>query len=129
MFQLTLDVVIYRCQVCTRFCSILFYIFFPLSLHPLYISLYIKIKCYFFALQFLGVWYAIQKTSTASSCVIYNITETNEPGEFHIEQVSQHFALGLIKHDYSYTGVLRVADKDLPSKMTVNYPLSKIFFP
>jgi apolipoprotein D and lipocalin family protein len=74
--------------------------------------------------QFLGVWYAIQKTSTASSCVIYNITETNEPDEYLIEQVSQHFALGLVKHDYSYTGTLRVQDKDLPSKMTVKFPLN-----
>lgn len=83
---------------------------------------------FFTFFQFLGVWYAIQKTSTASSCVIYNITETNEPGEYHIEQVSQHFALGLIKHDYSYTGVLRTVDKDLPSKMSVKFPLSKYFF-
>uniref|UniRef100_A0A336L2W5 CSON004009 protein n=1 Tax=Culicoides sonorensis TaxID=179676 RepID=A0A336L2W5_CULSO len=76
--------------------------------------------------QFLGIWYAIQKTTTASTCIIYNITESDEPGEFNIEQVSQHFALGLtpLKHEYSYTGTLRVVDKDLPAKMSVKYPLS-----
>lgn len=77
-------------------------------------------------LQFLGIWYAVQKTTTASTCIIYNITESDEPGEYNIEQVSQHFALGLtpLKHAYSYTGTLKVIDRDLPAKMSVKYPLS-----
>lgn len=76
--------------------------------------------------QFLGIWYAVQKTTTASTCIIYNITESDEPGEYNIEQVSQHFALGLtpLKHAYSYTGTLKVIDRDLPAKMSVKYPLS-----
>lgn len=78
-------------------------------------------------IQFLGVWYAIQKTTTASTCLIYNVTRGDEPGEFFIEQTSQNFALGLtpLKHEYSYTGVLSVPDQDIPAKMRVKFPLSK----
>lgn len=77
----------------------------------------------------MGIWYAIQKTSTASSCLIYNITRGEEPGEYFIEQTSQHFALGLtpLKHEYSYTGQLSVPIPELPSKMKVKFPLSKFF--
>lgn len=68
----------------------------------------------------------MQKTSTASSCVVYNITLGAEPGDYRIEQTSQHFAIGLtpIKHEYSYTGELRTPDRDVPAKMSVNFPLS-----
>lgn len=78
-------------------------------------------------IQFLGVWYAIQKTTTASTCLIYNVTRGEEPGEYFIEQTSQNFALGLtpLKHEYSYTGVLSVPDQDIPAKMRVKFPLSK----
>ena len=50
----------------------------------------------------LGVWYVIQKTSTASHCITYNFTRTDEPGTYQLEQLSQHFILGLtpLKHDY-----------------------------
>lgn len=90
--------------------------------------------CSILYFQFLGIWYAIQKTSTASSCLIYNITLGEEPGEYKIEQTSQHFALGLtpLKHEYSYTGELTVPDKDVPAKMKVRFPLSEFrhpFFP
>jgi len=76
--------------------------------------------------QFLGIWYAIQKTSTASSCLIYNITRGDEPGEYRIEQTSQHFALGLtpLKHEYSYTGQITVPDNDVSAKMKVKFPLN-----
>lgn len=76
--------------------------------------------------QFLGIWYAIQKTSTASSCLIYNITRDVDTNNFKIEQTSQHFALGLtpLKHEYSYTGELSVPDRDVPAKMKVRFPLS-----
>lgn len=81
------------------------------------------------SLQFLGIWFAIQKTSTASSCLIYNVTRGEEPGDYFIEQVSQHFALGLtpLKHEYSYTGQLSIPIPELPSKMKVKFPLSEYF--
>uniref|UniRef100_A0A2M4ABX3 Apolipoprotein D n=2 Tax=Anopheles triannulatus TaxID=58253 RepID=A0A2M4ABX3_9DIPT len=77
--------------------------------------------------QFLGIWYVIQKTGTAATCVIYNITKNVEtPDEYFIEQVSQKAALSLapIKHEYSYTGKLTVTDRDVPARMTVRFPLS-----
>jgi apolipoprotein D and lipocalin family protein len=76
--------------------------------------------------KFLGIWYAVQKTTTASSCVIYNITTGDEPGEYLIQQVSQNFLLGLapLKHKYSYTGVLEKTDEEVPAKMKVKFPLS-----
>lgn len=79
--------------------------------------------------QFLGIWYAIQKTSTASTCLIYNVTRGEEPGEYFIEQTSQHFALGLtpLKHEYSYTGQLSAPIPELPAKLRVKFPLSKFF--
>jgi len=78
--------------------------------------------------RFLGLWYAIQKTSTASTCLVYNVTRGEEPGEYFIEQVSQHFALGLtpLKHEYSYTGQLSVPIPELPAKMRVKFPLNPI---
>lgn len=76
--------------------------------------------------QFLGIWYAVQKTSTASTCLVYNITRGEEPGEYFLEQTSQHFALGLtpLKHEYSYTGQISVPDTDIPAKMKVSFPLN-----
>lgn len=52
----------------------------------------------------------------------------DEPGEYRIEQTSQHFALGLtpLKHEYSYTGEISVPDPDVPGKMRVKFPLSKL---
>lgn len=79
----------------------------------------------FASLQFLGVWYAIQKTSTASECVIYNISQV-EPGQYLIQQLSQDYLIGLapVSHRYSYTGELEVKDNDVPAKMTVKFPLN-----
>lgn len=76
-------------------------------------------------MQFLGIWYAIQKTSTASECVIYNISQV-EPGQYLIQQLSQDYLLGLapVSHRYSYTGELEVKDNDVPAKMTVRFPLN-----
>jgi len=75
--------------------------------------------------KFLGVWYAIQKTSTASECVIYNISQV-EPGQYLIQQLSQDYLIGLapVAHRYSYTGELEVKDNDVPAKMTVKFPLN-----
>lgn len=58
---------------------------------------------------------------------MYNITRGEEPGEYVIEQTSQHFALGLtpLKHEYSYTGQISVPDPDIPAKMRVRFPLSE----
>lgn len=71
------------------------------------------------------MWYAIQKTSTASECVIYNISQV-EPGQYLIQQLSQDYLLGLapVAHRYSYTGELEVKDSDIPAKMTVKFPLN-----
>ncbi|XP_046964382.1 apolipoprotein D-like [Vanessa cardui] len=76
--------------------------------------------------QMLGLWYVIQKTSTASHCITYNFTKTDEPGTYQLEQLSQHFILGLtpLKHDYRYTGILTVPDKAVPARMKVQFPLS-----
>lgn len=76
--------------------------------------------------KFLGIWYAVQKTSTASSCLIYNITRGSEPGEYKIHQTSQHLILGLtpLKHNYSYTGDITVPDNDIPAKMKIKFPLN-----
>ncbi|XP_037292807.1 apolipoprotein D-like [Manduca sexta] len=76
--------------------------------------------------KMLGVWYVIQKTSTASHCITYNFTKSEEPGKYNLEQVSQHFILGLtpLKHDYRYSGVLSVPDPSVPARMKVRFPLS-----
>ncbi|KAL3270570.1 hypothetical protein HHI36_021107 [Cryptolaemus montrouzieri] len=76
--------------------------------------------------KMLGIWYAIEKTDTASTCVVYNFTQTDEPNEYELVQTSQHFILKYtpIKHIYRYTGKLTVPDLSVPSKMSVNFPLS-----
>ncbi|XP_068623489.1 apolipoprotein D-like [Battus philenor] len=76
--------------------------------------------------KMLGLWYVIQKTSTASHCITYNFSRTDEPGKFEIEQVSQHFILGLtpLDHDYRYKGILTVPDPAVPARMKVRFPLS-----
>lgn len=77
-------------------------------------------------LQFLGIWYVIQKTSTASTCIVYNYTKTDEPYVYSLEQTSQHFVLGLtpLEHTYKYTGSLTVPDPSVPAKMRATFPLS-----
>lgn len=76
--------------------------------------------------KFLGIWYVIQKTSTASSCITYNFTKTAEPMKYELEQVSQHFILGLtpLHHEYKYKGELTVPDSSTPARMRVQFPLS-----
>ncbi|XP_066144764.1 apolipoprotein D-like [Euwallacea fornicatus] len=76
--------------------------------------------------KMLGIWYVIEKTSTASSCIMYNISKTDEPGEYQVEEISQHFLLALtpLKHGYHYTGTLKVPDSAVPARMTVKFPLS-----
>lgn len=68
----------------------------------------------------------IQKTSTGSTCLYYNITKGEEPGEYHIEQVSKHVVLGItpLKHIYKYTGTLTRPDPTVPAKFEVKFPLS-----
>ncbi|KAL4711839.1 hypothetical protein ACJJTC_006008 [Scirpophaga incertulas] len=81
--------------------------------------------------RMLGLWYVIQKTSTASHCITYNFSRTDEPYKYQLEQESQHFILGLtpLKHDYRYTGILTVPDLAVPARMKVRFPLSKIVQP
>lgn len=76
--------------------------------------------------RFLGIWYVIQKTSTASKCITYNYTRGDEPGEYVITQDSDIPILGLtaLKHEYHYTGALSVPEPSVPSRMTVRFPLS-----
>jgi len=75
--------------------------------------------------KFLGVWFAIQKTSTASECVVYNISQV-EPGQYLIQQLSQDYLIGLapVLHRYSYTGELDVKDVDVPAKLIAKFPLN-----
>ncbi|XP_019876691.2 apolipoprotein D [Aethina tumida] len=76
--------------------------------------------------KMLGIWYVIQKTSTASSCILYNFTRTDEPGVYQVEETSQHFLLSLtpLKHGYHYRGTLKVLDESIPARMSVKFPLS-----
>ncbi|XP_046405552.1 apolipoprotein D-like [Ischnura elegans] len=76
--------------------------------------------------KFLGKWYVIQKTSTASKCIYYNFTTGEEPGEYRVIQASEHFLLGLtnVDHAYVYTGALRMKNHTNPADMTVRFPLS-----
>ncbi|XP_011301836.1 apolipoprotein D [Fopius arisanus] len=76
--------------------------------------------------RFLGTWYVIQKTSTASKCISYNYTRGDEPGEYIITQDSNHPVLGLtpLKHEYHYTGELTVPEPSTPGRMKVRFPLS-----
>ncbi|XP_050312445.1 apolipoprotein D-like isoform X2 [Anthonomus grandis grandis] len=76
--------------------------------------------------RMLGIWYVMEKTSTASSCIVYNITKSDEPDEYKIEEISQHFLLALtpLKHGYHYKGTLKVPDRGIPARMTVSFPLS-----
>lgn len=74
----------------------------------------------------------IQKTSTGSRCLVYNITRTPEAqgeahGQFRIEQISEHLLLGLtsVDHKYRYTGLLHVnPGATTNANMTVHFPLS-----
>ncbi|XP_011503496.1 PREDICTED: apolipoprotein D-like [Ceratosolen solmsi marchali] len=76
--------------------------------------------------KFLGEWYVIQKTSTASKCISYNYTRGEEPGEYIITQDSDIPILGLtsLKHEYHYTGTLTVPYPSVPAHMSVRFPLS-----
>ncbi|XP_076231427.1 apolipoprotein D [Calliopsis andreniformis] len=76
--------------------------------------------------RFLGVWYVIQKTTTASKCITYNYTRGEEPGEFILTQDSDHPILGLtpLKHEYHYTGELTVPEPSTSARMQVRFPLS-----
>ncbi|CAG2059420.1 unnamed protein product [Timema podura] len=76
--------------------------------------------------KFLGKWYVIQKTSTGSRCLINNYTQGSGERNYTLEQISEHFLLGLtsVDHQYRYVGLLSVPDPNSPAKMTVRFPLS-----
>lgn len=71
--------------------------------------------------QFLGLWYVIQKTSTSSKCLIYNITQGDEPSQYRIEQTNPIPGVG---KPYHYTGELSVPIPSVPAKMTAKFPLN-----
>uniref|UniRef100_A0A8D8TZ32 Apolipoprotein D n=1 Tax=Cacopsylla melanoneura TaxID=428564 RepID=A0A8D8TZ32_9HEMI len=72
--------------------------------------------------QFLGLWYVIQKTSTSSKCLIYNITQSpDEPSVYRIEQTNPIPGVG---KPYHYTGELTVPIPSVPAKMTAKFPLT-----
>lgn len=72
-------------------------------LYILYKQKYFYFKLFFYSFivnqkfQFLGIWYVIQKTSTASKCITYNYTRGEEPGEYILKQDSDHPVLSKIK--------------------------------
>lgn len=76
--------------------------------------------------KFLGIWYVIQKTSTASKCITYNYTRGEEPGEYILKQDSDHPVLSLtsLKNEYHYTGELTIPNPSTPALMKVRFPLS-----
>lgn len=76
--------------------------------------------------KFLGLWYVMQKTETASKCIVYNYTRRDNPGEYTISQHSNHPILGLtpLKHQYHYIGELSVPDSAVAARMRVHFPLS-----
>ncbi|KAJ6646755.1 UBX domain-containing protein 1, partial [Pseudolycoriella hygida] len=73
--------------------------------------------------KFLGRWYAIEKTSTESSCLIYNFKKDVEEGEFLLEQTSERYPTSLnISYIFDYTGYLKAGKNS--SKMVINFPLN-----
>lgn len=74
-------------------------------------------------IKFLGRWYAMQKTTTEYSCLIYDFKEGTRPGEYYLEQTSERYPTNLnISYVFDYTGKIR-ADKN-SSTMTIHFPLS-----
>ncbi|XP_050442835.1 apolipoprotein D-like [Adelges cooleyi] len=74
--------------------------------------------------KFLGPWYAVQKTSTSSRCMVYNFTNTQEPNTYKLEQISENSIINVAKsNNYHYIGNLK-ADSSLPSRMSVSFPLN-----
>lgn len=53
--------------------------------------------------------------------------DVENPGQYKIEQISEHFLLGLTSYDhkYHYTGDLSIPTKSTPAAMRVVFPLSK----
>jgi len=56
-----------------------------------------------------------------------NYSLNNDEGQYKIEQISEHFLLGLTSYDhkYHYTGDLSIPNKAAPGAMRVQFPLSK----
>lgn len=76
----------------------------------------------------MGKWYAIQKTSTSNRCFEYNFEKSDEPNSYKLDQISENSVVGVAKsNNYHYVGNLR-ADPNLPSRMIVNFPLSKYIY-
>lgn len=75
--------------------------------------------------KFVGKWYAVQKTSTGSRCMMYNFQKTEYRTLFKVQQVSENPVIGLVKDNvYRYTGNLEFKDEDLQANMEVKFPLN-----
>ncbi|KAG4079681.1 hypothetical protein HA402_009067 [Bradysia odoriphaga] len=88
---------------------------------------YIEPIEHFEMLKFLGRWYAIQETSTKSSCMTYDFLEGSRSGEYLMEQSSEGYVKSLnVSYKVSYAGKLTVPDSNACNKMTVTYPLIRL---
>lgn len=77
--------------------------------------------------KFLGKWYAIQKTSSSSRCIMYNFGQTDLRKQFTVQQISENGVIGVVKDNtYKYRGVLETSDEKSPSDMTVKFPLNVV---
>lgn len=59
---------------------------------------------------------------------MYNISMSDEPGKFLVQQISQNYLFGLasLRHKYSYTGELEMEQYGIPGHMKVQFPLNPI---
>lgn len=59
---------------------------------------------------------------------MYNVSMSDEPGKFLIQQISQNYLFGLasLRHKYSYTGELEMEQYGIPGNMKVQFPLNPI---
>ncbi|XKL64706.1 hypothetical protein PGB90_004792 [Kerria lacca] len=75
--------------------------------------------------KFVGKWYAIQKTSTASRCMVYNFQKTEYRLRYKVQQLSENPVIGMVKDNtYKYTGNLEIIDESEPANMVVKFPLN-----
>lgn len=70
--------------------------------------------------KFLGMWFAIEKTTTDSTCLTYNVTVGEEPGQYVVDQVSHNNVFEF----YRYTGKISIPEANKPGHMRVKFPLN-----
>lgn len=77
--------------------------------------------------RFLGKWYAIQKTSTSSRCMVYNFEVTDYRNQYTVQQISDNSVIDVVKDNtYKYRGILEAKDEKNASDMSVRFPLNVI---